>query len=223
MKSLIIILVSLYVTEVYAGEYIASKGWPTGIRTHIYTLPEEGYTKCKSLGELLNISSRVDKPYTCGALSGEISSDIIVPAWEKATNKINSILYSFSKADFESKNMITNQTSVYDTNRKKITLYKQNSSQCKDKNNDHSRGRFAFLNNNGNTIHELRGLGIPSDIFLYKDKTYLISYSERDWDDSFKYKLSSPQSVIYLHELYRRSEQSQLRHIISCRFLYESN
>ena len=62
--------------------------------------------------------------------------------------------------------------------------------------------KYAYLDDG--KIKLLTGLGQPNEAFLLEGGSYFISHSERDFDDSFEYRLEPPQPEIYIHYVSRR-------------------
>ncbi len=79
--------------------------------------------------------------------------------------------------------------------------------------------KWSFVNDKGE-VELLSGLANPQDALVWHGRLYLISHSERDWDDSFRYRLVPPQPEIYVHVVDRGPGFSGNSYHQQCRYLF---
>ncbi len=251
-KASIGILAVLMASNVCAGEYRLSKGWPIGIGARIFTMPPGQEKECQRLAsEALRLSNATE-PLKCGLLEAT-GVPQLRPNWSRVEGDKAFILYEKLQTLYETRtgpnlprspwteqqrqalrNAIANGDTVVESCRvplygdgQEVTLIRRvgyvtqhQPEHCNNAPdwmlNSVMWGRIA---DNGD-VGLLSGLGRASEAFLWTGRVYLISYSTRDFDDSFRYRLKPPQPEIYVHVMRRGQHPGENIYMPQCRFLY---
>lgn len=215
------------------GQYKISNGWPTGVRNHIYTLPEEEKQKCRVLGKMLALE-KMSKPARCEIVDNHEKRKDIGVEWLKVSDEE---ALNFAKTVREQKSGVNNswseevkqgilkdiktQTLVVSKSYfdlfhdgHEVEVLKFETGTCSDSHQPSLRVEYAFRNKDGE-LSVLSGLGNPNEVFIWRDRGYFVSHSDRSWDDSFEYKLEPEQPVIFIHRVSSRDTFSRM-----CRFIF---
>ena len=101
-KAIIGVLAVLIASNVCAGEYRLSKGWPIGIGVRIFTMPPDQEKECQRLASEAVRLSKATEPLKCGLLEAT-GVPQLRPNWSRVEEDIALTLYETLQTQYETR------------------------------------------------------------------------------------------------------------------------
>ena len=217
---IMICLTLLHHSPASGGEYRLSNGWPTGIHAHIYSMPEEQKADCKRIEQALNLKS-FDKPALCHIARNSTNEQIRKIDWtpldedrvlkfakldEQLSRKSQGHEFNWTaeREKFYKDKMAKGQLSAsvanipFFENSTDVKIVKISFGICHDDTESyHERYLYSFDGDHFNLVSKTFN---SNEVFLFNNQTYIVSHTTRSRDDSFEYKLTPPQKIIFINK-----------------------
>jgi uncharacterized protein len=222
---------------VHAGHYKISRSWPTGIHRDLNRMSEADAPLCRAFETALATLGTLPGPLVCerhlpsrqGFSRPEwtaLREDQLLPMAQHLEQLING-----ERAQVESDAFIAGTNKRIETGElsighatvpvgvdgKMVELLRFQKYGCRKEHLDQF-GRvdfFEIIAGDPTEYRLIRGLGSPSDVFVFRAQAFFDSSGYRDRDDSFNRQLKRPQPLINVHRL-----DDDTRHVRVCRLLY---
>src|SRR2546426_2737870 len=209
-----------------AGQYEGSNVYPTGIHEQLFTMsPEERKLAAAFQRALAHLGDLPD-PLVCERPLDPQGTEITRPQWKvldalvnfevlKLTVHLRQQQYNRNWAytpqvEKNLRDAIANGSLQLSTtaapilpNGQVAQLLRVQYSPCTPQEIRANANVTFFIVNGGDMtkLQIIKGLGRPTDVFLYRGQAYFDSHSYRDFDNSFQIRLPKPQSEIYVHSM----------------------
>ena len=241
--TLLLIAVLGWVAPAGAGQYRLSNGWPSGIGAQFIAMSQRDVPLCKAVTRALVTRGDLSTPFMCETPLAERSAgELARLAWSPlpkhrlaeiagrlevlsrhAYGRSAPVGESGALANGINRGIEAGELTISIAkvpnleHRGEITVLRYQRSRCT---NDNwlDAGRIEFFRSDTadlSRLEKIRGLGVPSDAFVFRGELNFYAATVRQFEDSSQHKLAKPQAAIYIFKMYDKAH-----YVAACRLLY---